>query len=44
MLNKSIRYHEQYMKANSYVRAFSSLNNYRDAKNPKVFLQVSRDG
>ena len=44
MLNKSIRYHEQFMKANSYLRAFSSLNNYRDPKNPKVFLQVSRDG
>ena len=44
MLNKSVRYHEQFMKANTYLRSFSSLNNYRDPKNPKVFLTVSREG
>ena len=43
MLNKSIRYHEQMIRATRMSFA-TALYNYRDDKNPKVFMKVSRDG
>ena len=45
MLNKTVRYHEQLLTFTARRTLFSSpSNNYRDPKNPKVFMQVSRDG
>ncbi len=44
MLNKSIRNLHQCQQAYLSMRGFAAAYNYRDAKNPQVFISVSRDG
>ena len=44
MLNSSVRYMNNSFRMFNYARCGFSVYNYRDPKNPQVYLTVSRNG